>query len=47
VAKANPNKDIDEVIKEMSDNGYLAVLFSAIKDEYTLDFLIKTCNIQE
>lgn len=37
----------DEMIQEMNRTGYLQVLFARLKDEYTLDFIIKTSTIIE
>jgi trigger factor len=41
--KSNP----DEIIQEMNRTGYLQILFSRIKDEYTLDFITKTIRFIE
>ncbi len=37
----------DEIIQEMNRTGYLQILFSRIKDEYTLDFITKTVRFIE
>lgn len=37
----------EDVIKQMSRTGYLQVLFARIKDEHTLDFLVKSAKITE
>lgn len=37
----------DDIIKEMNRTGYLQILFSRIRDEYTLDFIIKTLKMVE
>jgi len=41
------NKPIDEVIQEMNKSGYMQILFSRIKDEYVLDYLVKSAKIVE
>lgn len=38
---------IDDVINQMNNSGYLQVLFSRLKDEYTLDFIVKKAKIIE
>jgi len=38
---------IDEVIKEMNRTGYMQILFSRIKDEYALSFVIKSAKAIE
>ena len=38
---------IDDVIKEMNRTGYLQILFSRMRDEHTLDFLVKNTKIIE
>lgn len=38
---------IDDVIKEMQRTGYLQVLFSRIKDEHTLDYVVKNARVIE
>jgi trigger factor len=38
---------LDEVIKEMNRTGYLQILFSRIRDEYTLDFVVKSAKVIE
>lgn len=38
---------VDDVIKEMNKTGYLQILFSRMKDEYTLDFIVKSIKITE
>lgn len=47
LAKSQVKTPIDEVIKEMNRTGYMAVLFSRIKDEYALSFVIKSAKTIE
>jgi len=41
------SSSFDDAIKEMTRTGYLQVLFSRIKDEYTLDYIVKSAIITE
>jgi trigger factor len=45
--KTQTNANLDDVMKEMNRTGYLQVLFSRIRDEYTLSFLVKSVKIIE
>lgn len=47
LAKTKSTNNLDDVIKEMSRTGYLAVLFSRIRDEHTLDYIVKSVRIVE
>ena len=47
LSKTNVHTSIDEVIQEMNKSGYLSILFSRIKDEFTLDFVVKTVRVIE
>lgn len=47
LANTKVNKPINEVIEEMNKTGYMQILFSRIRDEYTLDFLVKNIKIIE
>lgn len=38
---------IDEIIKEMNRTGYLQILFSRIRDEHALDFVVKKVKVIE
>jgi trigger factor len=38
---------IDEVLQEMSRTGYLQILFSRIRDEHTVDFIVKNAKVVE
>ena len=42
-----PVSSFEEALKEMNRTGYLQILFSRIKDEYTLDFILKSAIITE
>jgi len=41
------NASLDDIIKEMSRTGYLQILFSRIRDEHTLDFVVKNIKVVE
>lgn len=47
LAKSKAGANLDDVIKEMNRTGYLQVLFSRIKDEYALDFVVKASKLIE
>lgn len=47
LAQTKVEKPIDEIMANMSKSGYMAVLFSRIKDEYALDFVVKSAKIIE
>jgi FKBP-type peptidyl-prolyl cis-trans isomerase (trigger factor) len=47
LAQTKVQKPIDEVIQEMNRTGYLQILFSRIRDEHTMDFIVKTAKIIE
>jgi trigger factor len=47
VKTQNSKESVDDIIKEMNRTGYLQIMFSRIKDEYTLDFVSKKINIIE
>lgn len=47
LAKSKVDKPLDDVIQEMNRTGYLQILFSRIKDEHTLDFIVKNARIIE
>jgi trigger factor len=47
LSKTNPEISTDDVIKQMSTNGYLQVLFIKIRDEFVLDFIAKHAKIIE
>jgi trigger factor len=38
-------KPLDEVIQEMNRTGYLQILFSRIRDEHTMDFVVKSVKV--
>lgn len=46
-AKYNASVAVDDLIQEMNKTGYLQVLFAKLKDEYTLDFIVKNAKIIE
>lgn len=45
--KTKVTQNIDEVIQQMNKSGYLQILFSRIRDEYTMDFVNKTVKVIE
>lgn len=47
LAQTQVKTPMEEVIKEMQRTGYLQVLFSRIKDEHTLDFVVKSVKVIE
>lgn len=47
IAKSKVATNFDDTIKEMNRTGYLQVLMSRIRDEHTLDFVIKNTRIIE
>lgn len=47
IARTKTTASMEDIIKEMSKNGYLQVLFSRIKDEYAMDFISKTIKVVE
>lgn len=47
LARTKVQTPIDDVIKEMNRTGYLQILFSRIRDEHALDFVIKTVRVLE
>lgn len=47
LAKTNVQTSLDDVIKEMNRTGYLQILFSRIRDEHTLDYIVKSARFIE
>lgn len=47
LAQTKVQTPIDDVIKEMNRTGYLQILFARIKDEHTLDYIVKQAKIVE
>ena len=47
LAQTNVKTSLDDVIKEMNRTGYLQILFSRIRDEHALDFIVKTVRVIE
>jgi trigger factor len=47
IANSKIQTSFDDVIKEMNRTGYLQILMSRIRDEYTLDFVMKNIKIVE
>jgi len=47
VANTQGKVSVDDIMKEMARSGYLQVLFSRIRDEYALDFIVKNIKLIE
>ena len=47
LSKTKVQKSLDEVIQEMNKTGYLQILFSRIRDEYTMDYIVKSVKVIE
>jgi trigger factor len=47
LAQTKVQTSIDDVIKEMNRTGYLQILFSRIRDEHALDYVVKSAKIIE
>lgn len=47
LANTKTNQSIDDVIQQMSSTGYLQILFSRIKDEHTMDHIVKNVKTIE
>jgi trigger factor len=42
-----PKDSVDSYMTEINKNGYLQILFSRVRDEYTIDFLVKNTTFVE
>ncbi len=47
LANTKVTQSLDEVIQQMNKTGYLQILFSRIKDEHTMDYIVKSVRIIE
>jgi trigger factor len=47
LAQTKVQTSLDDVIKEMNRTGYLQILFSRIRDEHALDYVVKSAKIVE
>ena len=47
LANTKVKTSLDEVIQEMNRTGYLQILFSRIRDEHTLDYIVKSVKVVE
>jgi trigger factor len=47
LSRTKTQNNLDDVIKEMNRTGYLQILFSRIRDEHTLDYIVKSARIIE
>lgn len=47
LAATKIQKSLDEVIQEMNRTGYLQILFSRIRDEHTMDYIVKSVKVIE
>jgi trigger factor len=45
LANTKVTQSLDEVIQQMNKTGYLQILFSRIKDENTMDFIVKSIKL--
>lgn len=45
LAQTKVQKSLDEIIQEMNRTGYLQILFSRIRDEHTMDFVVKSVKV--
>lgn len=47
LANTKTQGSVDEVIQQMNRSGYLQILFSRIRDEHTMDFVVKSVKVIE
>lgn len=47
LSKTKSGANLDEVIQQMNQTGYLQILFSRIKDEHTMDYVVKSVKVIE
>lgn len=47
LAQTKTDKSLDEVIQQMNRTGYLQILFSRIKDEHAMDYIVKSVKVVE
>lgn len=47
LARTKVQASLDDVIKEMNRTGYLQILFTRIRDEHSLNFVVKTVRVLE
>lgn len=47
LSRTKVQKPLDEVIQEMNRTGYLQILFSRIRDEHTMDYIVKSVKVIE
>lgn len=47
LAKSKTQHSVEDSIKEMNKSGFLSVLFSRLKDEHTLDYIVKLTKVVE
>lgn len=45
LANTKVKTSLDDIIKEMNRTGYLQILFSRIRDEHALDFIVKSVKV--
>jgi FKBP-type peptidyl-prolyl cis-trans isomerase (trigger factor) len=45
LAQTKVTQSLDEVIQQMNKTGYLQILFSRIRDENTMDYVVKTVKL--
>lgn len=47
ISRTKMNTSMDDIIKELNRTGYLQILFSRIRDEYVMDFIVKNSKMLE
>lgn len=47
IVLSKPKEPVEKILENMTKTGYLQIIFQRIKDEYTLDFVIKSGKIVE
>ena len=47
LAQTKMTQSLDEVIQQMNRTGYLQILFSRIRDEHTMDHVVKAVKLIE
>jgi FKBP-type peptidyl-prolyl cis-trans isomerase (trigger factor) len=47
IVLSKPKEPVEDILKNMTQTGYLQILFQRIKDEYTLDFVVKSGKLIE
>ena len=45
IAQTKVTQSLDEVIQQMNRTGYLQILFSRLRDEHTMDHIVKNIKL--